>query len=472
MPSRVGGIGLARLSILALCACALLAAANPGHAGAAFDDDWHYDLIYTRSGKVFRGLLVAETPECVKFWRIIRSPGRPTRRMFWSYETADIARIERLGAQQHQVLEARVQALDPDHEKQCLEKLNLLPIAWDGQPDGGFSYRSDYFLLVSDAPEEIVRRAAFRLDRIYAALASAMPPRRIAPPTKIVLVRSQKEYHERLASRGLSFLNPAFYDRDRQEIVCACNLERLGSELSTIRREHQQKRERIWSQERALEREYHGNVPLKLSRPLSQQLAALAEVDRANERQFEESSKRFFETLYHEACHAYVSTFVYFKRDRLPCWLQEGLAQIFETAILDGMEFRIGHRDPQRVERLRNAGRRAELPGLVGLLCSTSGQFIAGHAQDKAATDSYYLSAWALTHYLVFDRELLGTPEFDVYIAALANGADPVAAFEQLVGEPPAQFLKGMPTELRLDLNSADNSNSQSRSSTIEIRSK
>ena len=465
MPSRVRGFGLARVCILALCACALVAATPDGQAGPVFEDDWHYDLIITRSGKVFRGLLVAETPECVKFWRIVRSPGRPTRRMFWSYETADIARIERLGAQQHQVLEARVQALDPDHEKQCLEKLNLLPMVWDAQPGGGLSYRSDYFLLVSDAPEEIVRRAAFRLDRIYAALASAMPPRRIAPPTKIVLLRSQKEYQELLAA-GLTFLNPAFFDRDRQEIVCACDLSgwgpncrRFGANTSKARTNSAQ------------ERPSNANttdVPLKPWKPLAQQLAALAEsIERTN------GSSKKLETILRNPLPRSVPRLHFdvrlFQKDRV-LLAQEGLAQIFETAILDGMDSvsAIGI----TAWSLRNAGRRGELPGLVGLLCSTPQQFIAGHAQDKAATDSYYLSAWALTHYLVFDRELLGTGEFDAYIAALANGADPVAAFEQLVGEPPAQFLKNLPAELRLDLTGTDNSNGQSRPSTIEIRSK
>jgi hypothetical protein len=456
---------------LIVALCAIVSFAGPGSAGRVLrDDDWQFDLIHTRSGKIYKGLVVAETPEYVKFWRIIRSPGHPTRRMFWSYETADVSRIERLNAQQRRLLEARIAALDPDHEKQCLDRVQLMAVAWNGQAGGGLCYRSEYFLLTSDAREEIVRRAAFRLDRLYAALARVMPPRRTAAPTRIVLVRSLQEYQKALASRGLSFANPAFFDRDRQEIVCACDLERLGAELATIRRDHQQARERLRGQERALDREYRGNVPQRLWKPIEQQLAALDDLDRNNERQFEEASRRFFETLYHEACHAYVSNFVYSKRDRMPSWLQEGLAQIFETAILDGLEFRIGHRDPARIERLRLAQRRGQLPGLVELLCSNSRQFIAGHTREKAATDSNYLAAWALTHYLVFDRELLGTPELDAYIASLDAGADPVEAFDQLVGESPAQFLKAMPAELRLPLNTNENAIGQVDAAAAEPR--
>ena len=421
-------------------------------------DEWQFDLIHMRNGKVHQGLLVAETPQYVKFWRIIRSPGRPTRRLCWSYETSDVAKIERLSDEQHHILEERIRALDPDHEKQCLEKLVLRPTGWGGEPSGGLCYRSEYFLLLSDAREEIVRRAAFRLDRIYAALARFMPPRHMTSPTRILLVRSQKEYQEMLAKRGLSFQNPAFYDRDRQEIVCSCDLERFGEELAASQRLHQQNRERLRAQERLWDREYRGNIPQKLVKTLTQQIASLDDADRANERQFEDSSKRFFETLYHEACHAYVGNFVYAKADKMPSWLQEGLAQIFESAILDGMEFRVGHLDPARVERLRNAGRHGELPGLLGLLHAGPRQFMASHTQEKAATDCYYLSAWALTHYLVFDREILGSPELDRYVAALEGGADPIEAFDQLVGESLANFLKSMPPELRLTLAAGENS--------------
>ena len=99
-----------------------------------------------------------------------------------------------------------------------------------------------------------------------------------------------------------------------------------------------------------------------------------------------------------------------------------------------------------------------ELPGLLGLLRAGPRQFIASHTSEKAGTDSYYLSAWALTHYLIFDREILGTPELDAYITALESGAYPIDAFEQFVGESLASFVKSMPPELRLPLAAGENS--------------
>jgi hypothetical protein len=458
MPSRTSHLRWVRSGSLAaiLIWCCLLA--TFATAAGSQPDDWQFDLIHTRNGKVHQGLLVAETPTYVKFWRIFRAPGRQTRRMFSTYETSDIVRIDRLSTDQRRLLQERIRALDPEHEKQCLEKLVLLPIGWGNKAGGGLCYRSEYFILLSDAREEIVRRAAFRLDRMYTALAQFMPPRHVAAPTTIRLVQSQREYQELLSRQGLSFVNPAFYDRDRQEIVSSCDLERLGQELAASQRRNQETRERWLALERSWEKEYRGNIPVKLQMTLNQQLAAVDEACRANERQFEEDSKRFFETLYHEACHAYVSTFVYAKPDNMPCWLQEGLAQIFESAILDGMEFRIGPVDAQRLERFRAASRRGELPGLAQLLRAGPRQFMAGHTREKAATDAYYLSAWALTRYLVFDRELLGTADLDYYVSTLAGGAEPSEAFQQLVGQSLEHFIKSMPTDLRLPLQAGETS--------------
>ena len=287
-----------------------------------------------------------------------------------------------------------------------------------------------------------------------------MPPRQVAPPTRILLVRSQKEYRE-LLGKSRAYVSQSRVLRPRPP------RNRLLLRPGTLWRKSWSRQPAPTSanlandcggEDRKLDREYRGNIPQTLLKPLTQKIAALDDADRANERQFEDNTKRFFETLYHEACHAYVGSFVYAKTDKMPSWLQEGLAQIFETAILDGMEFRVGHLDLARVERVRNASRRGELPGLIGLLHAGPRQFIANHTQEKAATDCYYLTAWALAHYLVFDREMLGTPELDRYVAALAAGADPIAAFEQLVGESPANFVKSMPADLRLQLEKGENS--------------
>jgi hypothetical protein len=91
----------------------------------------------------------------------------------------------------------------------------------------------------------------------------------------------------------------------------------------------------------------------------------------------------------------------------VPRWLNEGLAQIFESAIFEAGELRVGRADPKRVAALREM-KKNELP-LVELLRSGPKQFQVEHAGDREVSDRHYLTSWALAYYLTFDRKILGT---------------------------------------------------------------
>ena len=88
-------------------------------------------------------------------------------------------------------------------------------------------------------------------------------------------------------------------------------------------------------------------------KPLQEQRAEMEKVAKANEAAFERATRQLFQTLYHEAFHAYVGNFVYPPAGKdhpdcpgeLPRWLNEGMAQVFETAIFEAGELRIGHAD-------------------------------------------------------------------------------------------------------------------------------
>src|SRR5205823_444764 len=103
--------------------------------------------------------------------------------------------------------------------------------------------RSTWFVLQSDAPEEIVRRAAFRLEQVYAAYERFLPPRHPgAGPTTILLFRNREGYQELLQAEGREFVNTAFFDPAGRRIVCASDLDRLGEDLDCVRQQHKQLR--------------------------------------------------------------------------------------------------------------------------------------------------------------------------------------------------------------------------------------
>jgi Protein of unknown function (DUF1570) len=401
--------------------------------------DWKFDLIYHRNGAVFRGLVLDETPAGVRFQNVRRQPGRPTVVITTTFARGEILRVEKLSDADRDLLKARLQEIDPSGrgERQRMEKLELEPIPWDGRADAGRRYESEFFTLESDAHEGIVRRTVVRLEQIYAAYARYLPPR--CPgrrPTAIILLRSRAEYEARLKALGLRFVNVAYYDPVANRIVCASDLDQLGQELDRLREKHAQLRRDLDRQEAILVKLYKGKKDLaRHVQPIRDLRQKIDQADRKNEAVFDQATKQLFAVLYHEAFHAYLTGCVYPPPGpEPPRWLNEGLAQIFETAIVEAGDLRLGHADGDRLARTKDAVRKNELVPVERLLRAEAKQFQAAHAGDRSATGQYYLTAWAVAFHLTFERRLLGTTQLDDYVRAHAADADPRAAFEALVG--------------------------------------
>jgi hypothetical protein len=451
-PRRFGGAGLA-----------LLLAGALGAAEAPGADEWKYDVVHRKKGPPFRGLITEQTAQYVRVLCVSRKPGAPTLVFREELPRAEIDRLELLGDEDREALRRRLdalkreraalaatlKALGPDGQApaEAVDRLELRRVPWPvGTRGEALEYRSAHFRLVSDAGTGLLGLAATRLEQVYAAYARTLPPRvKEARPTTVLLTRSLADYQALARARGHNLLNPAFYDAARNEIVCGSDLERLGDELERVRRHHETLRKELKGREADLVRVYKGrkNVPPELLRPLAEAAKKIDATEGRNALAFAAARERLFRRLYHEAFHAYLANFVYPGRDgELPRWLNEGLAQIFETAIVEVGELRVGHADGERLKELRRAlGRDALLP-LADLLASGPKQFQVAHAGDRQASDRYYLASWALAFYLTFDRKLLGTRALDDYARALRRGEAAPAAFRALVGQPLPQFEK------------------------------
>lgn len=439
---------LHRLAILSALVWLL---AGPTAGPTAEQPDWKFDTIRLKSGWQWKGLIVQETPTEVWFERISRNPGRPTVKIFTRLRRSEIDRIYPLSADDRKVLASRVEQLDPTGkiEDQRMEQLDLTsPAYFSGGKRQGQSYSSEHFYLISNAHEQIIRRAAVRLEQLYAAFTLYLPPvRRPLKPnassTIIILVKSTADYQDLLKSQGRDLFNLAFFDASRNEVVCASELEQLGQELERIRTLHDKKLEEIRALEAEVNRLPAGEVQRRAREQIAEARKEIGRVSSKNEERFQAATRQLFQTLYHEAFHAYLSNFVYPPGSyRVPAWLNEGLAQVFETAILEAGELRVGHADPVRLEGVRNAILKREVVPLLDLLRSQSSQFVIAHGGDRKLADRHYLTSWALAHYLTFERRLLGTRDLDNYLLALTRDADPVSSFVQFVGQPLPQFEK------------------------------
>ena len=413
---------------------------------------WPLETIYLKNGGVLRGLVIEDTPRHVRLHYVRQPPGRPTVVLTATINKSEVRRIELLDAAGRQQLQERLQSLDPTGqiEKQRMEELALERTDWQGQPNQGWKYEAEEFTLYSNAAEEIVRRAAVRLDQIYTAYSRFFPPRhKAATPTQILLVSTVEEYRAILNQAGPVLKNPALYDPSSNRIICGSDLRRMGAELDVIRRTHQQQRAELSAQKAAYLRLYKGN-----KRELDAHLARIAadrqridEADRRNEQLFDRATQQLFATLYHEAFHAYVANYVYPPNrppGELPRWLNEGLAQVFETAIVEAGELRVGHADRDRLAQVRELLRQGKLVSVAELLKSNRGQFVVTHAGDRPGSDRYYLASWAVAFYLTFERGLIGTPALDRFVQAVTEGGDPLAAFAGLIGQPLEAFERDL----------------------------
>ncbi len=431
-------------------------------AGLAADnapggDDWKYDVVYLKRGISYRGLVVERGPP-LRMKCVVRKPGRPTIVYPVVLSGDEIDRADLLSDDQRETLRQRLQALreertrlaermkafDPAAKEPAddADKLDLAATTWAGEAKRpALRYESTYFQLVSNAPRGIVQVTAIRLEQVYAAYVHALPPRAEGQRTTIFLPQSLADYQDLMRGEGRTLLNPAFFDPAKNRIVCAFDWRYVARELTRIHGHHVRLRADLDERETELRKAYKGVLPQEFKMALAQKRRQIDAAEASNQETFERAQQRLFQRLFHEAFHAYLLNFVYPSRDgELPRWLNEGLAQIFETAIFEVGELRIGHADKERLDAVRLALGKSTLLPVADLLRAGPKQFQVAHDGDRQVSDRYYLASWALAYYLTFDRKVLGTPALDAYVRDLRRGGDRLDAFSRLTGQPLSSF--------------------------------
>lgn len=113
-------------------------------------------------------------------------------------------------------------------------------------------------------------------------------------------------------------------------------------------------------------------------------------------------------TLQHEAFHQFAHTAI---SKRLPPWINEGLAQIFEEGLWVDRRLLIGQVPPRRIRQLQHDIREGKLVPFRDFLALSDEKW--NHAfHDAPAAAAQYNQAWAMCHFLIFSPDESGQPRY------------------------------------------------------------
>lgn len=474
--------------LLTLVTCGVFplgALAQPAQSGIdpAEVARWPVETITLEGGRTLSGLIRHEGRGQIEFDELRREVGEPMRRVVWIIGRDRIASMQRLDEQERTRLSLRLREFMRRTEilEGLLEEVELQPTEFQQMPC--LKYEGPWFTLRSRADEATTRLAIVRLEQVFAGFRTYLvPEQRPSQTLQIVILGSVPEYQQLLESRKIRGRQTAFFDPKRNEIIAGGQLASVASELEEVNRHHEELTAKLRAHREQAEQQIQSlRVALRQNGSTQRQVATAVRAARDQwkdlrvqlNRQVTLATRRndalyhrAFRHLYHEAFHAYLGNFVVKNAGRkVPRWLNEGWAQIFESGLLEAGTLRVDAPSPDRLERLQAELRGANSLSLKDVLTAPVEQFGTGHGvMDVDVTTQtssrLYLYSWGLAYYLTFHRQLLGSSAMDDYMAGSESGegraddpSDEIERFEKLVGssldEFEAKWKKAMAAERR-----------------------
>jgi len=399
--------------------------------------------------------------------QIVQPPGRMMELITWApISAARIAAIEPLPAAEHALLAKRVDEFRNRRGRQHAAETAVTLVRDD--EDEAWRYAGRWFAMRSTADPSLTRKAVVLLEQVFAALEALVPlppapGEGSAPLLLVTLCGTAAEYRGVQETLGIAADHPALYVPARGQLVAGSDLPAMIEQERTAADSLALTEREIVDRDRSFEvdvRRLAGDlekqgIPAgkraevvhaarsRWQRERDEMLAQVVAARRDNAANVADARRAFAARLTHEAWHAYANRrLVASGRRPLPLWLDEGLAQVFETAPLEAGELRLDAPDPVRLKALEELLAGRDAPPLVDLLRAGQSQFLIGHAGGRKASQQSYLMAWGLAFHLAVLEPVL-TPESLAAICEPTAGDDEsarVKEVERLVGMPIAEF--------------------------------
>ncbi|MCB9924801.1 MAG: DUF1570 domain-containing protein [Planctomycetaceae bacterium] len=411
-----------------------------------------------KDGTVYEGVLQSKTSEEIEFVEIFLRPGMPMSATVRVIAPGRVRHYAPLPERERQLLQTHVHRLRHRLEIEVGNQQQVQLAAASENSPHNWEYVGTWFQLASTADEESTRRCIVRIEQAFRAFRQLIPPTATSDRRlQIVLFGSVDEYQTTLRTMGVEIENLAFYAAREKTIFAGAEIVSYAERLTRIRTAHQEllrdlvteaEQVRISLKDYSDKLAKQGLSREQIKEELSVRNAAwnrekrflerrISETDRRNDATFREITTQMFRRLYHEAFHAYLDGYVMADRPAtIDRWLNEGLAQIFESGQFEGDTLRIDAPNSVALAHLQRDLASTNPLSLSELLMSSDKEFLAAHARPAATR--HYAYAWGLAYYLSIETQVINRGT----LAELSSShhSSPLERFQSVVGKPLDEF--------------------------------
>jgi len=452
---------LQNMTVAALALIGSVVACASGYAQAPEVGTWELEEVLTADGKTYRGLIHTVQGGEMEFVEVVQPRGKPMYLVVRPLDVDKIVSQKRLPADERRQLSRRIHVFRFRSRIEAGRMENVELAAHEEDERRYLRSRGPWFVVDSTADEETTRRCVVRIAQIFRAYRQMLPPRvRPQEPLRILLFSSMDEYRTFLDENDVEIANPAVYFQSDNVVAAGSELTRYARRLQTARHQHAAIRARYEQLDaelpdrlaelrkkladagvnrRVIDKEINARKALWKTE-MDEAFQKLNAADRRNERRFQEVTDEMFRRIYHEAFHAYLENFLYpSEQYDVPVWLNEGLAQFFQSGRLEADTLRI---DAPLAEALQTVQQdlQSEEPLLLSEVLQADARDFLRNGGNRRRANRLYAHAWALVYYLAFYEPVLGTAAVDEYVAKDVERSDAIVRFQKLVDVPLSEF--------------------------------
>jgi tetratricopeptide (TPR) repeat protein len=145
---------------------------------------------------------------------------------------------------------------------------------------------------------------------------------------------------------------------------------------------------------------------------------------------------------YDTAVHEYTHLIQRHTGRKYPIWMNEGLAQLYETLTPVGKKVRIGDVQPGRFQLLRTKN-------WLDLQTIFNVEYGSKHYSNKRHAGMFYAQSWALTHMLNLHAAYRESSSYGKLVSAVASGEPTASAIQRLYGNTVDQVYTDLRTYIR-----------------------